>query len=610
MKIYTFLKVRSIAKKIKLFAGGHKVITVVLILALGAIGYLSGKLLFAKAPETRYITAVAAKDAVLVTVSGTGQVSSSNQFDIKPKVSGDVISIPVSEGQAVKAGAIIMQLDAKDAQKTVRDALVSLQSAQLSLQKLEQPADALSITQAENTLARATESKQNAESNLAKSYDDASNIISNAFLDLPTAVSGIQSILFSNDSTLGGNGIWNIDYYANAIARYDTRAQQFREDAYQKYQIAKQAYDKAFSDYKTSTRSSDPATVEALINETYDAANKIADAIKSTNNLIQLYQDKMTEHGLTPVLLSNTHLSSLTSYTGKVNTHLSNLLNEKNAIKTNKDAIVNADRTIAENTASLAKLKAGSDPLDIQSAKLSVEQRRNALIDAQQKLADYTIRAPFAGTIAKIDAKKADTVGSGTAVATLLTDQQVAEISLNEVDIAKVKVDQKATMTFDAVDGLSVTGKVVEVDALGTVSQGVVTYTVKIAFDVQDERIKSGMSVSAAVITDMKNNVLTVPSSAVKTQNNASYVEVLDPALLASSTTGQGVISKIAPARQLVQTGLANDSLVEIISGLEEGAVIVTRTLATSTATKTTQTTSLFSTGGATRAVGGSAPRN
>ena len=98
----------------------------------------------------------------------------------------------------------------------------------------------------------------------------------------------------------------------------------------------------------------------------------------------------------------------------------------------------------------------------------------------------------------------------------LITKQKIAEISLNEVDAAKVKVGQKVTLTFDAIDGLSITGEVSEIDALGTVSQGVVTYGVKIAFDTQDERVKSGMSVSAAIITDVKQNVLLVPNAAVK----------------------------------------------------------------------------------------------
>ena len=65
-------------------------------------------------------------------------------------------------------------------------------------------------------------------------------------------------------------------------------------------------------------------------------------------------------------------------------------------------------------------------------------------------------------------------------------------------------------------------GVVTEIDPIGAISQGVVTYDIKINFDVVDERVKPSMSVSAAIITDTKQNVLVVPNSAVKSKNGSS----------------------------------------------------------------------------------------
>ncbi|MEK7094002.1 MAG: HlyD family efflux transporter periplasmic adaptor subunit, partial [Patescibacteria group bacterium] len=182
--------------------------------------------------------------------------------------------------------------------------------------------------------------------------------------------------------------------------------------------------------------------------------------------------------------------------------------------------------------------------------------------------------------------------------------QQFAEISLNEVDAAKIKVGQKATLTFDAIEDLSIAGQVAEVDAIGTVSQGVVTYNVKVAFDTQDDRVKGGMTANAAVIIDMKTNILSVPSAAVKTQGEQTYVQILE------GTTGeknnQGVTSKNTPSQQIVETGISNDTLVEIVSGLHEGDQVVVRTTNTSVA-QTSAAPSLFgapsarNTGGAVR---------
>ena len=114
--------------------------------------------------------------------------------------------------------------------------------------------------------------------------------------------------------------------------------------------------------------------------------------------------------------------------------------------------------------------------------------------------------------------QKGQTISSGTSAITFITQSDVTSISLSEEDITKIKLGQKAVLTFDAISGLTVAGQVTEIDTIGTVSQGVVSYNVQITFDTQDSRIKPGMSVNANVITNVEQNVLTVPNSAVKTK--------------------------------------------------------------------------------------------
>ena len=99
-------------------------------------------------------------------------------------------------------------------------------------------------------------------------------------------------------------------------------------------------------------------------------------------------------------------------------------------------------------------------------------------------------------------------------------------MSLNEVDIAQIKINQKATLTFDAIQDLTIAGTVLEVDSIGTTSQGVVTYGVTIGFDTQDQRIKSGMSASASIITNSKTDALLVPNSAIKSSGGSNYVQM------------------------------------------------------------------------------------
>jgi len=134
---------------------------------------------------------------------------------------------------------------------------------------------------------------------------------------------------------------------------------------------------------------------------------------------------------------------------------------------------------------------------------------------------------------------------------------------------------------------------VAEIDTLGTVTQGVVSYNVKINFDTQDARVKPGMSVNAAIITEAKQNVLYVPNSAIKTSGTTYYVLTLDSSQTQPATGGQGVTSSAAPQQVTVEIGSANDTSTEITSGLNEGDQVITRTIAAS-ATQASTSSGLF----------------
>ncbi len=531
----------------------HKIISAVIaIFGIGLIFFVGGKI-FKKSGPLSYLTAKAEKGTLIVSVSGSGQVSVLNQIDIKPKVSGEVIYIGVKNSQEVKAGTVIAQLDARDAQKSVRDAQISLDSAKLALEKMR------GIETVEGNIRGIGEK---ASDDLAKAREDGFNAVSNAFLDLPDIMAGLNDILFSNSLDNGGQR--NLDYYAIAVKDYDTNVFKFRDDASQKYDEARKAYDKNFTDYKSVSRFSEATTIENIIDETYEMTKLVADAVKSASNLIQFYQDKLIERSLKPQTFSYTHLSSLSAYTSKTSAHISNLLSLKNIIQNAKEIFAGIR-------------------FDINDQQIKVNQAENTLLDAQNKLADYFIRAPFSGVIAKLDGKKGDSVSAASVLATIITKQKIAEISLNEIDVAKVKVGEKVTLTFDAIPNFSITGEVAEMDTIGTVSQGVVTYNIKIVFDTQDERVKPGMSVSAAIITEAKSGVILVPISAVKSQGGASYVEIPEKVDLdfinANPENASGIILKNPPRRQTIEIGDSNDEFIEVSSGLKGGDVIITRTI-------------------------------
>lgn len=531
----------------------RKIIIAVSIGIIG-LGYWGYKSYTSTEGETRYVLATVKKDILISSITGTGQVSAESQVDIKSKVSGEAIYVGAVNGQEVKAGALIAQIDTRDAE-------IALESARIALEKLLKPADTSSLLQAENSLEDAKLSNATAIDDLDKAYDDGFNTVSNAFLDIPDVTTGLNDILNSYQS---GNGYLN----DTNVRSYGDTAMKYRNGAVSAYFNAKNKYDIILDNYKNLTRTSSTSSIESLIEETYSTVKNVADAIKDSKNTLDYIRSQQSSQSRND---STTVQNNLNSWTSKINTHLLSLLSIKNSIENSKKTIDISARDIAQKTEALKKLIDGADSLDIRSQELVVKQK-------EYSYQDYFIRAPFSGSIAKINIKKTDNVSNGTSIATLVTKQKVADISLNEIDAAKITLGQKVTITFDAIENFSVTGKVIEIDLVGTVDQGVVTYNVKIGFDTQDDRVKPGMSVSAEIITDTKTNTLVVPNSAIKSERGMRYVEIFDQKFIEEQAI-QGVTSITAPRRQAIEIGISNDTSTEIISGLEEGDRIISRTI-------------------------------
>lgn len=529
--------------KTKLFVAGHKIGSGIIVIVLLVAVYFAYGAIFNKKTGATYISSAVTKGTITTSVSGSGQVSASNTISLQFKASGTLVYLPVQNGQNVSAGQLIAELDTSDAQKTVRNAQSSLESAQIALQKLE---GSSTLTVPKN--------KQDAIDTLNQDYQSGYNTVSSVFVDLPTIMADLQTAVYGNSLS---NSQQNIDFYTNAAYTYDSNVQQFRDSLVKSYQTALDGYTKNFSDYKSTTRFSDNNTIDSIIGETYSTTKDIAQALKDTNNLIQFYKDTLAKNSIKENTTADTQLATINSDASKANSDIVSLLGTQNTIKNDKNAVANSD-------------------LDLQSQQLSLQTSQNSLQDAKDALADYYIYAPFSGTIGKVSVQKLDQVGSGTSVATLITTQKICTIPLNEVDVSKVQQGQKVVLTFDALPDLTVAGQVATIDPVGTTSQGVVTYNVQINFDTQDTRVKSGMSINAQIITNVKQDVLLVPNSAVKTQGTTKYVQVL---------------ANNVPQQKIVTIGLSNDTNTEIVSGLNEGDKVITQTISSSASSSTSART-------------------
>ena len=525
-------------KKTLKFFTKHKVLTGITVVVIIVGGYFWYSATTAKPALTKYVTSAAMQGTLVVSVSDSGQVSSSNQANVQPQASGSLTYLGITQGKQVYAGQVLARIDDATAQKSVRDAQQNLDSQNLTYQTLV-GSDPLN-----------PQNVQNAKDALAKAYTDGLTAVSNAFLDLPDAVTGLNQLLL--------NYAYNLD--PEIVTYYNP--------ANVDYQNVSIAYTKNFTEYRNTSFSADPEKISSLISETYQTTVEASTAEKSALNLIEFYKNSYLTRNASANSSANSQLTELEGYIGKTNSDLSSLLNAENTISSDKTAVTNAQ-------------------LNIKSAQISLQQKQNALSDAQSNLADYTVTAPFSGTIAKVAVQNGDAVSSGTTIAILIAKTFIAQVSLNEVDVSKVKIGQQATLTFDALPDLSIAGKVTQIDTLGTVSQGVVSYNVQITFETQDVRVKPGMSVTAAIITNIAQNVIVVPSSAIKTSGQTSYVQVL--------VNG-------APVQKTVQPGLSNATQTAITSGLNVGDNVITQTITAGSSTSTSSASRTTSGAGASSA--------
>ncbi|MDE2041235.1 MAG: HlyD family efflux transporter periplasmic adaptor subunit, partial [Patescibacteria group bacterium] len=454
----------------------------------------------------------------------------------------------------------------------------------LALEKLTEAPKATDISDAEN--------------NIVKSYSDTYNSVSGTYLDLPTIMTGMNDLLYSQSGFLSDQK----ESFLTATARSN------RDAAGVAFDKANAEYNADLVEYKGTTRGSATSSLDRLFSDTYAMTSDVADAVAKAQGAIAFISANQPDYDTKS---TGDAATSVNGWATTINSDVSSIVSGQNSIGTNQNALTN--------------LINGADAIDIQTAQLNLEQ-------AQRTYDEYFIRAPYDGTVGRIPVNVFGQAGGSTVIATIIGAQKIAVISLNEVDAASVQVGQPVLITFDAINGLDATGTVEQVDQVGTVSQGVVSYSVKILINTNDSRIKPGMSVNVTIVTKQEDNVLLVPSSAVKTQGPVKYVQVLDQATVMNalnslrasnastasstarrlgggagtteyaSTSGQygsstrqfgianggagaptlTIPSDIAPTQVIVTTGDSDTTNTVITGGLNRGQFVVTRTITSS----------------------------
>lgn len=221
-----------------------------------------------------------------------------------------------------------------------------------------------------------------------------------------------------------------------------------------------------------------------------------------------------------------------------------------------------------KQTKDLYQKQTKTDLWNRQLQEIGVAESRNALSKAQEKLADYSIKAPFDGIVTGLSVESGDSVARDTILASVITPERKIMVTLNEVDAAKVSEGESVMLTFNALPNLRLSGRVSRVATIGKVMQNVVSYEADIELDEQNDMVKPGMSVSADILVAERKGVLLLPNGALSAGTDGRSMVKKD--------TGKRDASGMRlTAEQSIQTGLTNDVQTEITSGLNEGDTIV-----------------------------------
>jgi HlyD family secretion protein len=153
--------------------------------------------------------------------------------------------------------------------------------------------------------------------------------------------------------------------------------------------------------------------------------------------------------------------------------------------------------------AQLDTLRAGATPEQLAAAQAAVAQAEAALDVARAALNQATLTAPFAGTVADLQASPGQVVMPGQVLLTLadLSELQVETTDLSERDVTEVRVGQEAMVYVEALNS-DVPGRVARISPLASTLGGDVVYTVVIALEEQPEGLLLGMSVEVEIATE------------------------------------------------------------------------------------------------------------
>jgi HlyD family secretion protein len=183
----------------------------------------------------------------------------------------------------------------------------------------------------------------------------------------------------------------------------------------------------------------------------------------------------------------------------------------------NNSSVDSARAQLAQAEASLAALQDGPAENQLAGTRSQLRTAELQLEQAENRLADAILVAPFDGTVTDVAIVEDQQVGTGTVAVTLVEDTQLHVMTrVDELDISSVAIGQPATVTLDALDEMTLAGEVSRIAPQATTQQGITTYDVRVNLTETAENLRLGMSADVEILVDTLQDVLVVPRRAIQ----------------------------------------------------------------------------------------------
>lgn len=186
--------------------------------------------------------------------------------------------------------------------------------------------------------------------------------------------------------------------------------------------------------------------------------------------------------------------------------------------------------------------------LQLDSAKTDQQiQLQNIAINDAQRAYDYaisqrnkmTVTSPIDGLVIAKNYNNGDSTEASKAIVSIIDPNSMKiKVAVDELDIAKVKIGQKAQITIGAIKDKTYEGEVETIAQAGTSTNNVTTYDVVVSIK-NPADIKLGMNANVSILVDSKENAITIPAEALIERNGKKYV--MEPSSNGStSNSGNG----------------------------------------------------------------------